>query len=213
MRVAFLPKYNNSRCHPCDGITPVLEASTNDFALHSKPGASKVFILDFDGHTISGTAWNSSESSYSATPFDTDGNFNNVIQWSKGEYSRATSSQDDLGTLFNQLAYRRDDHSSNSSSATKLVIDADGSVNVSNPQTDPANTIFSNKGIIETHTDIDTCSSGSDVIYTAGKKRGNGTASYTVSDGEKESTATISIAIGGSTGGDSGGKCHPKRGC
>lgn len=59
--------------------------------------------------------------------------------------------------------------------------------------------------------------SGSSVIYTAGKKRGNDTVAYTVSDGDKESTATISISIGrsggGSTGGDGGGKCHPKRGC
>jgi len=61
-----------------DGDTPPLEAAANVFALHSKPGASKVFILDFDGHVISGTAWNGSESSYSATPFDTDKNFNNV---------------------------------------------------------------------------------------------------------------------------------------
>ncbi len=282
-----------------DGGAPVLEAATNVFALHSKPGASKVFILDFDGHTISGTAWNGSESSYSATPFDTDGNFNNVsdaeraaiheiwhriaedfapfdiditteepakltsttgrllitrstdlnskampyntgggvayinvwggsnfasyyspalvyynnlassasyiseaasheaghnfglshdgssdnayygghgtgytswapvmgvgyynnvTQWSKGEYSGATNSQDDIGILSSQLAYRSDDHSANTSSATELVIDADGSVNVSNPQTDPANTISGNKGIIETRTDIDTFS-------------------------------------------------------
>ena len=59
--------------------TPTLEAAVNVFALHSKPGASKVFILDFDGHTISGTTWNNgAEPSYSATPFDTDGNFSNV---------------------------------------------------------------------------------------------------------------------------------------
>jgi len=282
-----------------DGSTPVLEAATNVFALHSKPGASKVFILDFDGHTISGTAWNGSESSYSATPFDTDGNFNNVsdaeraaiheiwhriaedfapfdiditteepakltsttgrllitrnsdlngktmpystsggvayvgvwgrsdfasyyspalvyynnlassasyiseaasheaghnlnlahdgysdnayysghgagyvswapvmglgyynnvTQWSKGEYSGATNSQDDIGIISSKLGYRSDDHSADASSATELVIDADGSVNVSNPQTDPANTISGNKGIIETRTDIDTFS-------------------------------------------------------
>lgn len=282
-----------------DGSTPVLEAATNVFALHSKPGASKVFILDFDGHTISGTAWNGSESSYSATPFDTDGNFNNVsdaeraaiheiwhriaedfapfdiditteepttltsttgrllitrnsdlngkvmpyntsggvayvgvwgrsdfasyyspalvyynnlassssyiseaasheaghnlglahdgssdnayygghgsgyvswapvmglgyynnvTQWSKGEYNGATNSQDDIGIISSKLGYRSDDHSANPSSATELVIDIDGSVNVSNPQTDPANTIAGNKGIIETRTDIDTFS-------------------------------------------------------
>ena len=286
-----------------DGSTPGLEAATNVFALHSKPGASKVFILDFDGHTISGTAWNGAEASYSATPFDTDGNFNNVsdaertaiheiwhriaedfapfdiditteepstltsttgrllitrnsdldgktmpyntsggvayvgvwgssnfasyyspalvyynnlassasyiseaasheaghnlnlahdgssesayygghgagyvswapvmgvgyynnvTQWSKGEYSGANNTQDDMAIIASRLAYRNDDHSANTSSATELIIDADGSVNVSNPQTDPANTISGNKGIIETRTDIDTFSFVSD---------------------------------------------------
>ncbi|OUS11485.1 hypothetical protein A9Q89_08365 [Gammaproteobacteria bacterium 53_120_T64] len=281
-----------------DGSTPTLEAATNVFALHSKPGASKVFILDFDGHVISGTAWNNgAEASYSATPFDTDGNFNNVsdaeraaiheiwhriaedfapfdiditteepaaltsttgrllitrnsdlngktmpysgsggvayvgawgfsnfpsyyspalvyynnlgsaanyiaeaasheaghnlnlshdgsasstyysghgsgyvswapvmgvgyynnvTQWSKGEYSGATQTQDDMAIIASRLAYRSDDHSASSSAATELVIAADGSIDVSNPETDPANTIASNKGIIETRNDIDT---------------------------------------------------------
>ncbi|NVK41602.1 MAG: tandem-95 repeat protein [Oceanospirillaceae bacterium] len=45
------------------------------FILHSRPGASKVVFLDFDGHVISGTAWNSGgASSYFARPYDTDGN-------------------------------------------------------------------------------------------------------------------------------------------
>ncbi|MBL4782081.1 MAG: tandem-95 repeat protein [Porticoccaceae bacterium] len=280
-----------------DGSTPALEAATNVFALHSKPGASKVFILDFDGHVISGTAWNGSESSYSATPFDTDGNFNNVsdaeraaiheiwhriaedfapfdiditteepasltsttgrllitrnsdlngkampysggggvayvgvwgfsnfasyyspalvyynnlashapyiseaasheaghnlnlshdgqgsttyysghgsgyvswapvmgvgyynnvTQWSKGEYSGATQTQDDMAIIASRLAYRSDDHAASNSAATELVIAADGSIGVSNPATDPTNTIPSNKGIIETRSDIDT---------------------------------------------------------
>ena len=281
-----------------DGSTPPLEAATNVFALHSKPGASKVYILDFDGHMISGTAWNNgAEASYSATPFDTDGNFNNVseaersaiheiwhriaedfapfdiditteepatltnttgrllitrnsdlngktmpysgsggvayvgvwgradfptyyspalvyynnlasqasyiseaasheaghnlnlshdgqgtttyysghgagyvswapvmgvgyynnvTQWSKGEYSGATQTQDDMAIIASRLAYRSDDHSANNSTATELVIAADGSISVSNPQTDPSNTISSNKGIIETRSDVDT---------------------------------------------------------
>ncbi len=281
-----------------DTGTPTLEAAANVFALHSKPGASKVFILDFDGHVISGTAWNNgAEASYSATPFDTDGNFNNVsdaeraaiheiwhriaedfapfdiditteepatlgsttgrllitrnsdlngktmpyntsggvayvgvwgrsdfasyyspalvyynnlasfapyiseaasheaghnlalshdgsstnayygghgagytswapvmgvgyynnvTQWSKGEYSGATQTQDDLAIISSRLGYRSDDHSASSSNATELVIAADGSIGVSNPQTDPANTITGNKGIIETRSDIDT---------------------------------------------------------
>ncbi|MEH6824264.1 MAG: PKD domain-containing protein [Motiliproteus sp.] len=42
--------------------------------LHSKPNASKIVFLDFDGHTISGTAWNSTYSELVAKPFDLDGN-------------------------------------------------------------------------------------------------------------------------------------------
>jgi len=43
---------------------------------HSKPGASRVILLDFDGHVVTGTAWNSGQGSsptYNALPFDTDG--------------------------------------------------------------------------------------------------------------------------------------------
>ena len=47
------------------------------FALHSRPRSSRVMYLDFDGETISGTAWNSSSSystpaSYDAEPFSLD---------------------------------------------------------------------------------------------------------------------------------------------
>jgi PKD repeat protein len=44
--------------------------------LHSKPGANRVIYLDFDGATISGTAWNSSYNipAIDAKPYDTDGN-------------------------------------------------------------------------------------------------------------------------------------------
>jgi PKD repeat protein len=42
------------------------------FLLHSKPGASRVIYLDFNGHTVSNTAWNSG--TINAEAFDTDGN-------------------------------------------------------------------------------------------------------------------------------------------
>ena len=42
------------------------------FRLHSKPGSSNVVFLDFDGHTISGTAWSSG--TLVALPFDPSGN-------------------------------------------------------------------------------------------------------------------------------------------
>ncbi len=46
------------------------------FSLHSKPGAAKVIYLDFNGHVITGTAWNGSVASYNALPYDLDGNAN-----------------------------------------------------------------------------------------------------------------------------------------
>jgi PKD repeat protein len=61
----------------CEGLLPLQTAAasaatasgsttataitvTDAFSLHSKAGASKVVYLDFDGHTTSGTSWNSS---------------------------------------------------------------------------------------------------------------------------------------------------------
>jgi PKD repeat protein len=46
------------------------------FKLHSLPGSNKVIYLDFDGQTVSGTAWNASYNSGAdivAAPFDLDG--------------------------------------------------------------------------------------------------------------------------------------------
>ncbi|QYM79845.1 putative Ig domain-containing protein [Horticoccus luteus] len=43
---------------------------------HSKPGSANVLYLDFNGHTITGTAWNTSNGAaavYQALPYDTDG--------------------------------------------------------------------------------------------------------------------------------------------
>lgn len=44
------------------------------FSLHSRPGASNVVFLDFDGHTVEGTAWNSDGNALVALPFDPSGN-------------------------------------------------------------------------------------------------------------------------------------------
>jgi hypothetical protein len=44
---------------------------------HSRPGATRVLYLDFNGHTVTGTQWNSSAgapSSYLCTAYDFDGN-------------------------------------------------------------------------------------------------------------------------------------------
>jgi autotransporter-associated beta strand protein len=64
------------------GGTPVVEAIaplSQTFLLHSKPGASKIIYLDFDGHTISGTQWNTDYNGGAdivAPPWDTDGDPN-----------------------------------------------------------------------------------------------------------------------------------------
>ncbi|TWD80539.1 metallopeptidase family M12-like protein [Kribbella amoyensis] len=54
------------------------------FELHSKPGSNRVIYLDFDGHTIKGTAWNTGgkPATVNVTPYDTDGNASN---WSTAE--------------------------------------------------------------------------------------------------------------------------------
>ena len=49
----------------------------NTFKLHSLAGANHVIYLDFDGHTTSGTSWNSSYnggSSFVSPAYDRDGN-------------------------------------------------------------------------------------------------------------------------------------------
>ena len=54
------------------------------FELHSKAGSNRVIYLDFDGHTITGTAWNTNgkPATVNVTAYDTDGNTSN---WSTAE--------------------------------------------------------------------------------------------------------------------------------
>ncbi len=52
------------------GSSPAVD---DPFSLHSRPGAPNVVYLDFDGHTITGTAWNNSTDPLEAKPFDLDG--------------------------------------------------------------------------------------------------------------------------------------------
>ncbi|MFP5322138.1 MAG: zinc-dependent metalloprotease family protein, partial [Acidimicrobiia bacterium] len=56
---------------PSGTVDPVLGSpSTADaLALHSRPGASRVLFLDFDGHASPGSGW----SGTAGTPYDTDG--------------------------------------------------------------------------------------------------------------------------------------------
>ena len=54
---------------------PQAISASDAFTLHSKPGATNVVYLDFDGHVITSTAWNNSSgiASYNAKAYDTDG--------------------------------------------------------------------------------------------------------------------------------------------
>lgn len=55
-------------------IAEALPVGVDVFKLHSNPGAANVVYLDFDGHVITNTAWNSSTApSYTAKPYDLDG--------------------------------------------------------------------------------------------------------------------------------------------
>ncbi len=49
-------------------------AGAGAFQLHSRPTATKVIYLDFDGHVTANTAWNSSNPTITTTAYDTDGN-------------------------------------------------------------------------------------------------------------------------------------------
>ena len=83
------------------------------------------------------------------------GYYNNVTQWSKGEYPFATQLQDEINLIGTKLNYRTDDHGNNTLSSTSLSVTAAGIITASNPETDPHNINVSNKGIIETRSDVD----------------------------------------------------------
>ncbi|MFD7153227.1 pre-peptidase C-terminal domain-containing protein [Kribbella sp. NPDC059898] len=55
--------------------TAVAGATGPAFELHSKPSSNRVIYLDFDGHTITGTAWNASKGvdPVNVSAYDTDG--------------------------------------------------------------------------------------------------------------------------------------------
>jgi len=58
-----------------EGDTPVVSEAipeTEIFKLHSRPGSTNVLFLDFDGHSITSTAWNNSTGTTTlvALPFE-----------------------------------------------------------------------------------------------------------------------------------------------
>ncbi|MEJ2113106.1 MAG: PKD domain-containing protein, partial [Flavobacteriaceae bacterium] len=83
------------------------------------------------------------------------GYYQEVTQWSDGNYTDANNTQDDLNIIANKLGYSIDDHGNSISNATELDIELDGTVIVTNPENDPENNNISNKGIIETSSDLD----------------------------------------------------------
>jgi hypothetical protein len=56
---------------PGDAATPAeVSTAAGVFSLHSRPGATNILYLDFDGHLISGTAWSNTD--LQARPYDLD---------------------------------------------------------------------------------------------------------------------------------------------
>jgi hypothetical protein len=58
-----------------DGSPQAAPAPEDAFTLHSRPGAARTIYLDFDGHVLTGTAWNSWKGidTIVCPPWDTDG--------------------------------------------------------------------------------------------------------------------------------------------
>ena len=55
-------------------LTGALAPLDQTFLLHSRPGAKRTIYLDFNGATLTGTAWNTAQQpTIFAEPFDTDG--------------------------------------------------------------------------------------------------------------------------------------------
>ncbi|HMP72156.1 MAG TPA: hypothetical protein PKE55_02730 [Kiritimatiellia bacterium] len=107
----------------------------------------------YGGHGTGDTSWG---------PIMGTGYNRNVSQWSKGDYYLANNTQDDMAIIAGYLGYRADDHGNNNAGATPLVVDADGRVRASTPETDPANVTNVNKGVIHALNDVDVFS------FTAG---------------------------------------------
>jgi hypothetical protein len=70
------PTQKSEEASPRWAKTAVAAATGPAFELHSKPGSNRVLYLDFDGHTITGTAWNAAKSidPVNVSAYDTDGN-------------------------------------------------------------------------------------------------------------------------------------------
>ena len=133
--------------HLASGTSYIAEAASHE--------AGHNLGLSHDGHLGSSYYLGHGSGANAWAPIMGAGYYKNVTQWSQGEYDGATQDQDDLAILASQLDYRSDDHGDSRSKASELVINAQGDILVSNPETDPQNSIPGNKGIIETRDDRD----------------------------------------------------------
>jgi len=112
--------------------------------------------LSHDGTTTGDTYYSGQGSGLvSWAPIMGNSYYNNVTEWSKGEYPNANQTQDDVAIIQGVLGLVPDDHGNTISSATALVVDADGSVVSSNPELDPQNVLKQNKGLINSAADVD----------------------------------------------------------
>ncbi len=118
----------------------VAEAASHEFGHNlnlSHDGSSGSAY--YSGHGSNYTSW---------APIMGVGYSRHVTQWSRGEYSGASNTQDDLAIIEARLGYLADDHGDELSSATPLLVSADGSLVSSNPETDAFNELPANKGVI-----------------------------------------------------------------
>ncbi len=130
-----------------NGTTYIAEASSHEFGHNlglSHDGTSSEGY--YTGHGSGATSW---------APIMGVGYYQNVTQWSKGEYADANNTQDDLAIIENNLSSAADDHGDTLADASPLVIESDGSVQVSNPEADPHNVNPENKGVVENSGDVD----------------------------------------------------------
>lgn len=70
------PLPSNGAMAPRSALDGALVPLDQTFYLHSHPGANRIIYLDFNGATVTNTAWNASQNSptITAQPFDIDGN-------------------------------------------------------------------------------------------------------------------------------------------
>ncbi|TCO46249.1 metallopeptidase family M12-like protein [Kribbella antiqua] len=75
---------STSEASPSFATAAVTGATGPAFELHSKKGSNRTIYLDFDGHTITGTGWNTDgkPETVKVPAYDTDGNKSN---WSTAE--------------------------------------------------------------------------------------------------------------------------------